>query len=187
MAHSTLSKLSDKDKQKCDEVAKLLASRHGNYWLPDVPMDKEKLKQIKAESDAGNMLIANLDTFETLDWLQPYLQGKISPEQRKFIDEHKTAFVKQIIFREQMDYHKYKHKMEYAQSQIDFWQGKTMENRVKDVIFGIPLAFWQTTHYDYRPYLNDVATTHLQPTPEKGRESEKFTRIFGFFDDFCRR
>ena len=141
MAHSTLSKLSDKDKQKCDEVAKLLASRHGNYWLPDVQLDAEKLKQIKAESDAGNMLIANLDTFEALDWLQPYLQGEISPEQRKFIDEHKRDFVKQIVFREQMDYHKYRRKMEYAQSQIDFWQGKTMETRVKDIIFGIPLAF----------------------------------------------
>lgn len=141
MAHSALSKLSEEDKRKCDEVAKLLASKHGNYWLPDVQLDREKIEQIKAESEAGNILVAGLDTFEALDWLEPYLHNELTPEQRKYIDEHKKWFVEQIIRREQQDYHKYKRKMEYAESQISFWKGKTMQDRIKDVIFGIPLIF----------------------------------------------
>lgn len=134
-------KLSDEDKKKCAEVAKLLSLRHGNYWLPDhIEKDEHKEREITKLSEQVNIAVATIDTFEGLDWVEDYTSGLMTAEQKQFIDRHKKDFVNYLLIRAQQKLVQAKRQEEIAQKDIDFWKGKTMNDRLKDIIFGIPLS-----------------------------------------------
>ena len=141
IAHDESVNLSDKDKEKCGDVANLLALRHGNFWLPTKTANQdEKLKAIEKAEEESNILIATINTFEGLDWVEDYIKGAMSPSQKKYIDEHKKCFVDYLVKRSQINLTKAQREAERAQKDVDFWKGATMDARLKDILFGIPLT-----------------------------------------------
>lgn len=137
MSNSNTYKLPSKIKNMCLELANYLTMSHGNYYMTDEQMKRaEKLKQqIEAENQAE--LVA-MDTFESLDWVQKWYDGTLTNREKSYIKRYKHEYIALFIKRAKEEHSKAESMLQHSKAEIDFWSGKTMEPKVKEILYDLP-------------------------------------------------